>query len=144
MSREFTRLQEACRQALTGGDRGLVHDFISCTVFSESYLKAHAAQLAERRKVMSFLPDYWFRGLEQLVECLKGLDLSPILPKVQCPVLVVAAGDDIVMPLARSEALCEKLSRAQLNVIPGCGHALVVERPDLMVRLTRQFCLLGS
>jgi pimeloyl-ACP methyl ester carboxylesterase len=60
------------------------------------------------------------------------------LKRVTCPVLVVAADDDIVT-LEHTLELYRGLPDAQLAVIPGTSHLLLHERPQLCTALVTEF-----
>ena len=129
----------ACREALSGGEREKVYDLISAFAFSEEWAAAHAHEIAARRGLVAHLPDAWFEGLAGLLAALEGLDVTPLLPEVSCPVLVLLAGDDRAMPRAGGEALAAGLRHAELAVVPGSGHALVVEKPCETLHLLLSF-----
>jgi pimeloyl-ACP methyl ester carboxylesterase len=139
---------EACREALAGGPREKVYDLISAFAFSPEWAAANAEQIAARRRLVAHLPEAWFEGLSGLLAALEGLDVTPLLPKVSCPVLVLLAGDDRAMPRAGGEALAKGLPRGELAVVPGSGHALVVERPretiDLLLAFLARHPLAGE
>ncbi len=42
--------------------------------------------------------------------------------RVQCPVLVVAGGDDAIIPLAVARRVCARYPAAEMLVLPGRGH----------------------
>lgn len=119
----------ACREALEGGSREKVYDLVSAFAFSPEWVAAHADEIASRRALVSKLPDAWFSGLAGLLEALEGFDVRPLLPRIACPVLVLLAQDDRAMPRAWGESLAAALPRAELEIVPGCGHGLVVEKP---------------
>jgi pimeloyl-ACP methyl ester carboxylesterase len=133
------RLARAVRAATRGGDRTEVYDAIVALAYTPEWQAAHADELAARRGQVGLLPEAWFKGLEGLLEALERVDLRPVLPAIACPVLVVAAGRDAAMPLERTRAVAEALPAAQLVVVPGSGHALVVEREDEFVLLVERF-----
>ena len=58
---------------------------------------------------------------------------------ITCPVLVLAAGEDRVMPLERAQALATAIPAARLEVVEGSGHALVVEQPERFVEICLEF-----
>ncbi len=126
---EAERMAAACREALAGGSREKVYDLVSAFAFSRAWAEAHAEEIAARRASVSLLPDSWFSGLATLLAALEGLDLRPLLPNVECPVLVLLAEGDRAMPRERGESLAAALRRGELAVVPGCGHGLVVEKP---------------
>jgi pimeloyl-ACP methyl ester carboxylesterase len=57
---------------------------------------------------------------------------------IRQPTLVVA-GDDDAMTLSHTCSLYEALPQGQLAVIPAASHALPVEHPALLARLTADF-----
>jgi pimeloyl-ACP methyl ester carboxylesterase len=126
---EAREMAVACREALAGAPREKVYDLISAFAFSEEWAAAHAPEIEARRGLVALLPDEWFEGLAGLLSALEGLDVTPLLPKVACPALVLLAENDRAMPRAGGEALAKGLGRGELAVVPGSGHALVVERP---------------
>lgn len=134
-----TRLAEAVRSAARGGERGAVYDAIVDLAYTPEWQAAHAEEIAARRARVGLLPDAWFTGLEGLLAALVKVDLGPSLPRIACPVLVVAAGRDAAMPFERTEAVSIGIPRSTLVVVPGSGHALIVEREDEFVLLAERF-----
>ena len=60
------------------------------------------------------------------------------IASIQCPVLVMA-GDDDVIKHDHTISLYENLPLGQLAIIPGTSHALVKEKPVLMIAIIMQF-----
>jgi pimeloyl-ACP methyl ester carboxylesterase len=60
------------------------------------------------------------------------------LEAIRCPVLVLWGADDVQLPLDDAFEYTRRL-RAQLRVIPGCGHLLIGERPDACDRAIEDF-----
>lgn len=139
MRREAALLRAACREALAGGDRGLVFDRMMPATFGSGYRARSAEVLARRRKEIRVLPDAWFAGLEGLLGSLETLEPRPYLPRIQCPTLVVAAEGDEVFPVEHARALAAAIPDATLEVVPDCGHALIVEKPREFAALVSQF-----
>ncbi|MCW2777226.1 MAG: alpha/beta hydrolase [Frankiales bacterium] len=48
------------------------------------------------------------------------------------PVLVLVGSKDLLTPVAHSQAIAAALPEAQLVVVEGCGHMVVLERPTLV------------
>jgi 3-oxoadipate enol-lactonase len=148
MLREARVLASACRETLSGGSREAVYDLIAAFAYSPSWAAAHAAEIAERRGLVVHLPETWFSGLAGLLGALEGLDLTPLLPRVACPALVLLAENDRAMPRAGGEALAKGLPRGELAVVSGSGHALVIERPretiDLLFAFLARHPLVGE
>ncbi|GAA0429612.1 alpha/beta hydrolase [Streptomyces luteireticuli] len=48
------------------------------------------------------------------------------------PVLVLAGEKDLITPSGHSEAIAAELPEAELVVVPGAGHLVMLERPDVV------------
>ena len=60
----------------------------------------------------------------------RAWDLTPILPGVRVPVLVIQGEDDEYGTLAQVDAVCGGVSaKATRLVLPGCGHAPLRDAP---------------
>lgn len=132
-------LAAAVRAVPRGGPRTAVYDAIVRLAYTPEWQAGHAAEIAARRAQVGLLPDAWFAGLAGLLEALEKVDLGPVLPGIACPVLVVAAERDAAMPLERTKAVADAIPVAHLVVVPGSGHALIVEREDEFVLLAERF-----
>jgi pimeloyl-ACP methyl ester carboxylesterase len=102
---------------------------MQATFYSPGYVASHRGELAERAAQAALLPGWWFAGAADLLASLENLDLRRYLGSIACPVLVVAAGEDQVMPPGCARALVSAISGARLEMVEGSGHALIVERP---------------
>jgi pimeloyl-ACP methyl ester carboxylesterase len=125
--------------AARAGDRSGFYDVLVEEIYSPQWVAAHAAEIEARRAVVAVLPDAWFEGLDGLLAATETLDVSPLLERIVCPVLVVAAGGDRVMPPERSRALAGAIPGAERVEVPGAGHALVVERPGELAGIVLEF-----
>lgn len=56
--------------------------------------------------------------------------LPRLLPRVEAPTLVLWGEDDAIVPQAHGERYAELIPGAQRQLIPNCGHAAALERPD--------------
>jgi len=65
-------------------------------------------------------------------------NLSSVLPRIRCPVLLAWAKDDFVVPLKRSEPSFEGFPNHCLEVFEG-GHAAFLEDPDRFEQTLRRF-----
>jgi len=133
------RLLEAARAASAGADGRRVFDLLAETTFSPAYVAAQGPAFAERRERIGLLPREWFEALGGLLESLRGLDLRSWLGGIRCPTLVVGAELDRTFPPERSRALAAAIAGARLEIVPGAGHALVVEAPERLLRVVREF-----
>lgn len=58
---------------------------------------------------------------------------------VQCPVLFVLGDSDIMTPPRAAKPLIETIRQSEVVRIPGCGHALMSERPDEVLEAFKAF-----
>ncbi|MEA2602082.1 MAG: hypothetical protein QOF89_3074 [Acidobacteriota bacterium] len=133
------RVRDACLEAVAGGDGGRVYDLILPATYSPEYLEANAAALALYRRQVSLLPAAWFAGIAPILGVLEGLDLTPFLPLIQAPTLVVAGERDVMFPLEHSQALAAGIPGSRLEIVAGGSHGLVIEQPDKVVEILRGF-----
>jgi len=74
----------------------------------------------------------------QIAACLAH-DTRHRIKAIAAPTLVMAAGEDILVPVAAAEELASGIPRARLAVIPGGGHAFGGELPDQFNRAVLEF-----
>lgn len=70
---------------------------------------------------------------------LRDEDLTPRLPEVQLPTLVLCGTEDGATPPELSRALADGLPRAEYREIPAAGHLPPLEQPDETSRLLKEF-----
>ena len=74
-----------------------------------------------------------------LQRCLLAQDLTPLLPDIAAPTLILAAADDEITPLDMQRVMAEGMPNATLQVLEGVGHNMKVEIPDELARRTNEF-----
>jgi 3-oxoadipate enol-lactonase len=131
--------REAARLAANGGDGGRLLDLVAETTWSPEYRAAQATALAARRQAVGLLPRTWFVGLGQLLAALENLDLTPLLPRITCPTLVVGGDADVTFPIEHSRALAAGIPGSRLVVIRGGSHGVVIERAAEVIDLVVNF-----
>ena len=139
MTAEVRRWREATLDARDGGDRGRLFDVLEETVYSPVWRASHREELAERRRQMAALPERWFHGLVELLDTAGSVELGSELSAIRCPTLVAAAELDGFIPRERCRALADGIPGARFVVLQGAGHAVVVEQPDRVAELIRDF-----
>ncbi len=77
---------------------------------------------------------YW-RSLRALL----GVRGSDVLARITVPVLIIAAANDLLMPLGQVEEMRRGLPRARFVCIEGAGHAGLVEKGVEMATAVRAF-----
>jgi pimeloyl-ACP methyl ester carboxylesterase len=68
-----------------------------------------------------------------------GLDFRPDLPNVRIPTLVIVGTADFLTPPAQARLIAELIPHARLEVFPGGGHMLMLERTEELDRLIVDF-----
>ena len=127
---EGTRLlRRLAQEAAAGGDGGKVLDAIVPATYSPAWIEANRQVLAVRRAQVAALPRAWYTGLDGLLAALEGADPSVYLEHIRTPTTVIAGELDATFPLPNSAELAQRIAGAQLVVLPGAHHGLVLENP---------------
>ena len=71
--------------------------------------------------------------------CLLAQDLTPLLPDIAVPTLILAAAQDDITPLNVQETMAQRMPQAMLEVYEGVGHNMKVEIPDTLAARTLEF-----
>ena len=84
------------------------------------------------------------RAYFALARDLLSHDASPMLAEVNVPTLVVAGDRDLFTPIARSRELASRIAGAELLVVRGGSHAVLVEQPELIALAVEKFLRLNG
>lgn len=71
--------------------------------------------------------------------CLLAEDLSPLLPEIRVPTLILAASYDDITPMEIQELMAHEMPNARLEVYEGVGHNMKVDIPDTLAERTLAF-----
>jgi pimeloyl-ACP methyl ester carboxylesterase len=66
-------------------------------------------------------------------------DITDRLHKILVPTLIVCGAEDKMTPLKYSESLKGSITGAQLKVVDGAGHMVMVEQPAVVAEMLLQF-----
>ncbi len=127
------------RRAASGENTDAVFDAVIPTTFSEAWQREQGEALERRRATVAALPPAWFAGLAGLMASIRGLDLREVLGTIRAPVMVVGAGDDLMFPPPHARALAAGIAGAELVMLPGAPHGVVVEQPEEVAALIDRF-----
>lgn len=119
-------------------------------LYSEACMQANPNLISERlanfRAVVNELPHFCagqaLLNDAQFPELSDGSLLAAIAT-IRCPTLVLAAEQDRLYPPCDSAAIVKQIPGAHYLLVPGAGHALVAERPQV-VNLTLAGHLLAA
>lgn len=70
---------------------------------------------------------------ELLLQILR-FDADGLLDGIRLPTTIVVGDHDLMTPLPQSEHMARRISGSSLVVLPGCGHMVMLERPDELNR----------
>ena len=100
--------------------------------YSSEYLKKNQQLLREQEEAMTRLPPEYFVAFQQLVGAFLQLDITAELKRIVCPTLVISAERDLLKGPRFGQLIHDHVADSEFLVIPGAGHAVVVEQPDLV------------
>jgi pimeloyl-ACP methyl ester carboxylesterase len=107
--------------------------------FSEGWTEAHpelVEELTAARVEHPTPPECW---RAQFVATGPFLAAGVPVEEISAPVLVVHGDADRVVPLSNGLLLARRIRDAELDVVPGCGHIVPLERPEEFNRLVEGF-----
>ncbi len=79
------------------------------------------------------------RGLWHQSRAISACDTLDRLGAIRCPTLVLVGREDVLLPVRFSEQLAHGIPHAQLVVLEGAGHGLLVETPDEVAQALLRF-----
>ena len=71
-------------------------------------------------------------------DCFEGVDVSPLLPGIKAPVLLLS-GDNSPIASAQQKALAETLPNGRVELFAGYGHGVNLLRPERCSRAALEF-----
>ncbi|WP_105166809.1 alpha/beta fold hydrolase [Pseudoalteromonas sp. T1lg23B] len=79
--------------------------------------------------------------LKQIQATSSRQDLSGLLAKLQCKVLIIGAQQDQKVACEDLQAMAKLLPDAELLLLEDCGHMVPLEQPQVLAQILNQFCL---
>jgi len=71
--------------------------------------------------------------------CLLQEDLTPLLPRIAAPTLILGSVQDEITPPEVQHLMAEQMPNARLRIFEDVGHNMKVEIPDLLAGSVRDF-----
>jgi pimeloyl-ACP methyl ester carboxylesterase len=139
-------MRKTWKQAARDSGMKAVTDLTSVAGFARSYYERTEAQLQFEEMYEAFDatdPEAFIKGTETIEQT----DLSPLLPKITMPALLLAGKEDNMTPFNPAPSgvgfsMIEKmLPNCEMTVLDDCGHYLVLEQPELATKLATEFLL---
>ena len=97
----------------------------------QALVDAHASQRVAR-------PPSQLGYLTQLA-ALTGYSTLPGLPLIKCPTLILAGDDDPIIPIFNPRLLARFIRHSELAIVPGAGHLMMVDSPEVVAPLIDDF-----
>lgn len=66
-------------------------------------------------------------------------DMTPFLPNIQCPTLVIFGEDDQIIPVSEGQVVAQHVPNCQLEIISKCGHLPMYECTDRYLEILKSF-----
>jgi pimeloyl-ACP methyl ester carboxylesterase len=107
--------------------------------YSSAFIAENAGMLARREAAVASLPRGYFEDFAALCDSFLAIDITPRLADITCPTLVLVAEKDILKHERFARIIAEGIRGAGLAVIPGAGHAVVIEKPDAVREEVERF-----
>ncbi len=79
-------------------------------------------------------------ALQTGLKILATADLRTVAGKINLPVLLIGGAKDRLVSPQALQKVSEVLPNAKLEVMPECGHAPFISRPENFVSLVKKFC----
>lgn len=139
-------MRKTWKQAARDSGMTAVTDLTSVAGFARGYYERGEAQAQFEEMYEAFSatdPEAFIKGTETIEQT----DLSPLLPSITMPTLLLAGREDNMTPFDPAPSgvgfatIQTLLPDCELHVLDDCGHYLVLEQPEKATRLASEFLL---
>ncbi len=107
--------------------------------YSAAYIEANGDALARRETAVAALPRRYFEAFAGLCDAFLRIDITPSLHRISCPTLVLVGEKDILKHQGFARIIADNVKGSSLFVVPGAGHAAVIELPGEITRRLSTF-----
>ena len=98
--------------------------------FSQSFVDANRQVIEQGEARIRGCPPEFFSGLVRLIDAFRKLNVTTELQRIECPTLVLVGEKDTLKPPRYSRLLAKEIPNSEYLIIPGAGHAAIIERPN--------------
>jgi len=102
--------------------------------YSAEYIGKNHDALVAREESVAKLPREWFEAFARLCESFLRIDLTGMLCRIPCPTFVLVGQRDILKHEGFASIIAATIKGARMKVLPGAGHAAVIEQPETVAR----------
>ena len=118
------------------GGMAAVLDAAIARMFPPAFVAAHPHIVAERKAALAQADPTAFA---HACRALAALDLAPALGAIRNRTLIAVGELDVTTPPAGAKQLAAGITGAQFREIAACGHCPMLEQPQALVALMREF-----
>lgn len=111
-----------------GGDGRALFRVSAPFNYSNRFLASGSLILEQGEERLAEAPPDFFVGLGRLIDAFLRLDLTDRLGDIRCPTLVLCGEEDLLKPPAASRKIADAIPDAELLLVGGAGHAVVIEQ----------------
>lgn len=122
-----------------GGDGEALFRISAPFNYSNRFLAAESVLVEQGAQRMAEFPEDFFAGFHHLLDCFSRLELRDRLAEIRCPTLVLCGTEDVLKPPSYSAEIAAAVPRSEYLLIPGAGHAAVIEAADAVNTAVRGF-----
>jgi 3-oxoadipate enol-lactonase len=115
---------------------GAIADAVLGRWFTPRFHAARPDVIERWRTVLAGTPREGYAGC---CEAIAAMDLTPDLPRIGAPTLVLAGADDPSTPPEHGRRIAGLIPRARMEVVAPAAHLATVERPDLTTAIILRF-----
>jgi 3-oxoadipate enol-lactonase len=115
---------------------GAVADAVLGRWFTPRFREARPEVLERMRATLAGTPREGYAGC---CEAIAEMDLTPDLPAIAAPTLVIAGADDPSTPPEHGRRIAELIPGARFEVVAPAAHLATIERPDLTTAMILRF-----
>jgi 3-oxoadipate enol-lactonase len=115
---------------------GAIADAVLGRWFTAAFAAAHPEVIERMRGILSSTDREGYAGC---CEAIADMDLTPDLPSIGAPTLVIAGAEDPSTPPEHGRRIADLIPGARFEVISPAAHLATIERPDLTTAMILRF-----
>jgi 3-oxoadipate enol-lactonase len=104
--------------------------------FTPAWAEAHPDVIERMRATLVATPREGYAGC---CEAIAAMDLTPVLPSISAPTLVISAAEDPSIPPEHGRRIAELVPGARFELVENARHIASIEQADLITALIQDF-----
>jgi 3-oxoadipate enol-lactonase len=113
-----------------------IADMVLGRWFTPGFAAAHPEVISRMRAILVATPPEGYAGC---CEAIADMDLTPDLPSIVAPTLVVSAEQDPSIPPEHGRLIASLIPGARFEIVSPAAHIATIERPDLTTMMILRF-----